>query len=82
MTPRDIARDLLTLAEVLDRRGFLMSGICRQAARVLAALPTPDERACPTCGCAVTQRARGRPRVYCTDRCRRRKYGRNATVDA
>lgn len=27
---------------------------------------------CPQCGDAVVQTGRGRPRTYCTDRCRRR----------
>jgi len=84
--PSDVARDLLLLAEVLDQRGSLMAGVCRRGARLIVELATKvgdvDERACPTCGGAVTRVPRGRPRVYCSDRCRRRKYGGNATVNA
>ena len=83
---RDVAHDLLVLAEVLDRRGVLMAGVCRRGARALvemsAMVGDVDERACPACGGEVTQLPRGRPKIFCSDRCRRRKSGANATVGA
>ena len=83
---RDVAHDLLVLAEILDQRGVLMSGVCRRGARALIEMSTKvgdvDERDCPTCGAEITRLPRGRPKIFCSDRCRRRKNAGNAKVGA
>lgn len=81
MTDADLARLLAATAASLDERDASFSaGIVRVASRRLAQLARQREVstivdiACPWCGGDVQQPSTGRPRVYCSTRCR------NATV--
>jgi hypothetical protein len=73
----DLVSALLFVAEDLDRRAYPFAGAVRQGARRLAELEAWGNRgapgACPGCGVGVTQPARGRRRIYCSERCRRRR---------
>ena len=72
--PREVARLLLLLADVLESRtaGVASYGLLRRAARMLATLTVPPAGACPVCGGPVKQPANGRRRTYCGTACRRR----------
>lgn len=84
--PRELARLLVVLGDVMERRGSdASSGIVRRAARLLATMPAPiTADACPSCGETVVQPERGRHRVYCSTLCKRRvaNQRRNGTVAA
>lgn len=99
MTGDDLPRLLALAADDLSHRGYPPAGIVRRGARELltlaervAALEAELARhrrqaaegdGCPVCGAEVPQPARGRRRVYCSDRCRKaraRRKSRNAMV--
>ena len=72
---RHLARDLLLVAEDLDGKGYLLVGVIRRAARLLAELELEDrpDDGCQGCGGRLDHPATGRRRVWCSERCRRRK---------
>ena len=80
---RQLVRDLLEVADTLERRAFLGVGLLRRAARRLTELAAgaPGEADCPRCGGPIVQRRLGRPRRFCSDRCRwASKRPRNASL--
>ena len=79
MTPADMARALTWIAADLEDRHYLGVGIIRQAAGVLATLEAPAEHACPICHGPIDQPATGRPRRYCSTRCKRTARNRRET---
>lgn len=88
---RDLVRLLLGLADHMDDglpvRGF--SGLPRRAARRIVELSpasvdrqTDRRSTCAACGEALTQAHTGRPREFCSTRCRNRaRNERNRTVE-
>lgn len=69
----DLPRQLAYIAGDLDRRGYPYAGAVRRAARALLEVPDRDPAGCRGCGTPLEQPATGRPRVWCSERCRRRK---------
>lgn len=77
-----------TLAEVLlwvaqdleERHAYQYAGAIRVAARQLTELEkcAPARGACEQCGARLDQKPLGRPRRFCSDRCRKRAG--NATL--
>ena len=65
-----VSRLLVQAAADLDRRGLYHAGIMRQAARLLLEVPEQSAGSCAGCGAPVTQAATGRPRKWCSERCR------------
>jgi ribosomal protein L37AE/L43A len=69
----DLAATLAFAASELEDRGYPYAGVVRQAVRRLrdleAQVPKRDST-CPRCGREVLQPGRGRPRIYCSRRCR------------
>jgi hypothetical protein len=67
----DVPRLLVILSDDLTRRGIPGAGLLRRAARLIVELEarTPAPEAC-ACGNVIVQPARGRGRVWCSDRCR------------
>jgi endogenous inhibitor of DNA gyrase (YacG/DUF329 family) len=76
----DLVAALLYVADDLDKRGYPLAGAVRQGARKLAEAEAiaPSVDACPGCGNPIPRNPRGRPRRWCSERCRKR--GRNAIV--
>jgi hypothetical protein len=76
VTPeRSLSSALLFVAQDLDNRAYAFAGVIRRAARALAELESrdvPDVGECPQCGGPVERAERGRSKVYCSARCRRR----------
>jgi hypothetical protein len=85
-----LARQLALIASDLESRGYEHTGPLRQAARLLVGSPddahglddeqTAGEPRCGWCGGPLVRQARGRPRRWCSARCRRaaqRPKGRN-----
>ncbi len=74
MTSADVlVQQLLVVARDLEHRYYPLVGPIRQAAQRLAELPPAATAAgCPICGAEVVQTGRGRPRVHCSDACRKR----------
>jgi hypothetical protein len=78
------AQLLLRVAADADRTGFPFGGVIRRGAALL--LEVPDERpgdspgsgaksfapACQGCGVELARAAKGRPRRWCSETCRRR----------
>lgn len=65
----DTARQLLDLADEHRK----LRPVLRRAARLLLTGQTPDtEEGCRRCGRPLEQKPRGRPRKWCSDRCRRK----------
>lgn len=76
MTEREQLAQLgYRLAQKLDDRGVLEAGIVRQLARaVLEQHPAPQEQpggVCRRCATPLVQPTTGRPRIWCSDRCRK-----------
>lgn len=71
----DLARSLALVAADLDRRGYALTGVVRQAARQLLAAESPGD-GCRGCGAELVYRGRGRPRVWCGETCRNRARAR------
>lgn len=69
----DLARHLAFVAGDLDQRHYPYAGVVRQAARLLAEQPARIADGCRGCGTPLKQPDTGRPRVWCSERCRRRK---------
>jgi hypothetical protein len=72
MSDGDLVRLLLVVADSLERQNQAGSaGLLRRAARRIAA----DEASegCERCGAPLQRRPTGRPRRFCSERCRRRK---------
>lgn len=69
---RQLAALGLWLADDLERRLETHSGIIRQLARRLVELSPRDKPpgGCPVCGQDVPENTRGRPRTYCSTRCK------------
>lgn len=83
--PHELARVLGLIAASLDQRGADGSAyVLRRVAALLVCLPTPGVNDCPVCASPVGRPDRGRPRVYCSTRCRRRaeKQRRNDRMTA
>lgn len=78
MSERPLSRALTFVAADLDRKGYPFAGAVRQAARRMAEVEKGDrsDNPCPQCGGEVERSSRGRPKVYCTDRCRDRARSR------
>ena len=72
-----LARVLGVLASDLEARGFPYSGPLRIAARRLFDLETDR---CNICAGPIEQAATGRPRKYCSKRCRRVASDRTKAV--
>lgn len=86
MTPAELARLGTAVADILDDRGNPgASGVIRQLAALVITQATEldllrpsDAPCCPQCAAPVIQATTGRPRVYCSAKCRRRAH-RDAT---
>ena len=86
MTSEALSRLLALAAEGLAERGYPHAGLLRQAARQLledAVVIDRFERqlaqppgVCAGCGRRITQAQTGRPRRYCSARCRRASWER------
>lgn len=86
MDERDrYARMLLAIASDLEQRLYPFAGAVRHAAGLLkAAPPPPAPGVCQGCANPVATSARGRPRKWCSDRCRKaagRKVSGIATLE-
>lgn len=68
----DLARLLGLVATGLDNEGHRYSGIVRHAARVVLDVPDHRDGGCRGCGARLPTAGRGRPRVWCSETCRRR----------
>lgn len=96
----DLPRLAMIVAEDLEHRGYKAAGVVRQLAREAVALrqaladrdaalgrrwaDAADGISCPACGAEVPKNSTGRPRRYCSDRCRKahaRRKSRNETVE-
>jgi ribosomal protein L37AE/L43A len=79
----DLVVTLLWLAEDLEKKHYPFSGAIRQGARRIAELEAiaPSPHGCRRCGKPLVQRSTGRPRVWCSERCRRRKVSQRATYE-
>ncbi len=66
-----LARDLAFVAGDLDQRGYPFAGTIRQAARALLDVPEPAGQGCKACGADLPAGRTGRPRIWCSDKCRR-----------
>lgn len=73
MSRADLARLTALVAGDLDRKGYPSAGVVRQAARALLEAVPVDAGGCRGCGAELDQPATGRPRVWCSEACRRRK---------
>lgn len=81
MTPEEHERLVAALGVVvtdLGEKHYSRAGIVHQAWSVLATIGTglvwddsPDEESCRRCGGPLVQTAMGRPKAFCSDRCRR-----------
>lgn len=64
------------VADALDPRMVASVGAIRYGARLLAEVslvaPSPSDQIprCPTCGAAIETSRRGRPKTYCSTRCK------------
>ena len=71
-----LVRAALIAADDLEQRHHYPAvGVFRQLCRIVATLPDADEVprcAGPGCGQPLTSSARGRPRTYCSTRCKTR----------
>ena len=77
MDDRTLGHVLSVIAHDLEQRGFPHSGPLRQAARRLFELETDG---CAICGDHLDQPPTGRPRKYCSKRCRRVASDRTKAV--
>jgi hypothetical protein len=68
----ELARTLGYVAADLDARGYHAAGAVRRAARALLEVDPATDGGCPGCGVEVPYQGRGRPRRWCSERCRRR----------
>ena len=69
----DLARLGLRLADELERRlGVVSAGVVRALARRVQLGPTPRPDGCAGCGAPLEHPPTGRPRKWCSERCRRR----------
>jgi hypothetical protein len=71
---RQTVSAVLYVCDDLERRGYLLTGTLRRAARLLIELEDsrPRPGTCTVCGGPVEQPATGRRRTYCSRPCRRR----------
>jgi hypothetical protein len=60
------------VAADVDRCGSPYGGLLRRAARLLLDVPG-ETTGCAGCGAHVEQPPTGRPRRWCSERCRRRR---------
>lgn len=67
-----LARLGALVAGDLERRGYPMAGIVRQIARALVTVSPARDTGCRGCGAPLTT-GRGRPRIWCSERCRRQQ---------
>lgn len=67
---QDLARTLVRVAGDLDRLGYAYAGVVRQGARALLD-SNGDSNGCRGCSAPLPYAGRGRPRVWCSERCRR-----------
>ncbi len=80
MNDGDRLRLLSFLADSLERQAQPESAmLVRWAHRRIVEGPT-FEGGCEACGAPLEQRGTGRPRQFCSNRCRRWKYGGKPTV--
>jgi hypothetical protein len=76
-----LAGILLWVAQDLEERhAYQYAGAVRQAARRIAELEAtePGPNVCERCGARLDQKPLGRPRKFCSERCRKRAG--NATL--
>ena len=71
---RHLARDLLLVAEDLDGKGYLLVGVIRRAARLLAELEDEDRPRCRHCHRPLSPAKTGPPATYCGSPCRQAAY--------
>jgi hypothetical protein len=69
-----LAEALLWVASDLDRRSYPFAGAIRQGARRISELEAraPANDGCKRCGKPLDQKPTGRPRQWCSERCRRK----------
>jgi hypothetical protein len=70
----DLVRVGLMMADRLEREGHPYAGGVRQLARAVLGRAVPSgaaDRSCRGCGEALPYPGKGRPRVWCTEGCRR-----------
>ena len=77
-----LVKALLFVAQDLDNRAYPYSGTLRRAAQIIASLEARAPEACPQCGETVEQPGRGRPRVYCSRKCRNRARYQSEIVES
>jgi hypothetical protein len=73
----DLTRQLTWVAEDLDSKRYPYAGVVRQAARErleVEQFPSDDADRCRGCGEELEYAGRGRPRVWCSEECRRSQY--------
>jgi hypothetical protein len=77
----DLVRLLSLIADSLERQNQAASGgLVRQAARRIATEESSE--GCERCGKPLVQPVTGRPRRFCSERCRRTKRAGKPTVAA
>jgi hypothetical protein len=81
----DLVSALLFIASDLEeKRAYPYSGAIRRAAARLqeleAVAPAGAPDTCARCGKPLKQRSTGRPRKWCSERCRRRKVPQTKTL--
>lgn len=68
----ELAQQLAWVAGDLESRGYQFSAVVRRGAWRLIDVPEGDDDGCRGCREPLEQPARGRPREWCSERCRRR----------
>jgi predicted metalloprotease len=76
----DLAALVLVIADSIERQDQAESaGVLRQAARRIVTGEGSAE-GCERCGSPIERKATGRPRRYCSERCRRKRAGNASLV--
>ena len=81
LSDRDLARLLVVFADSIEASGTRSVGFLREAARRIATGEAQDG-GCERCGEPLEQKSTGRPRRFCSERCRRRKDAGKSIVAA
>jgi len=77
----DLARLLVVFADSIEASGTRSVGFLREAARRIAT-GEAQGGGCERCGAPIEQKPTGRPRRFCSERCRRRKDAGKSIVAA